>query len=71
MAATHLAYLDLAIDKFSGRDPDQDAASFAKLVGRKVNFALGDARGDASEVANHTFVKKALSSSLLQGPAAE
>ena len=28
MANTHLAYPDLAIDKFSGKDPDQDAESF-------------------------------------------
>ena len=28
MAAAHLAYPDLAMDKFSGTDPDQDAESF-------------------------------------------
>ena len=28
MAATHLAYPDLALDKFSGTDPDQDAEPF-------------------------------------------
>ena len=67
MANTHLAYLDLAIDKFSGTDPDQDAESFIQLIERKINFALGD----AGELANYTIRKKALFSSLLRRPAAE
>ena len=71
MANTHLAYSDLAIDKFSGTDPDQDAESFIQLIERKINFALGDAPGEAAELANYTFRKKALFSSLLRGPAAE
>ena len=70
MANTHLAYPDLAIDKFSGTDPDQDAESFIQLIERQFNFALGDAPGDAGELANYTFRKKALFSSLLRGPAA-
>ena len=52
MAAAHLAYPDLAVDKFSGTDLDQDAESFIQLIERKINFALGDAPGDASELAN-------------------
>ena len=71
MANTHLAYPDLAIDKFSVTDPDQDAESFIQLIERKNNIALGDAPGDAGELANYTFRKKALFSSLLRGPAAE
>ena len=71
MANTHLAYPDLAIDKFSGTDPDQDAESFIQLIERKVNFALGDAAEDAVELENYTFRKKALFSSLLRGPAAD
>ena len=71
MANTHLAYPDLAIDNFSGTDPDQDAESFSKLIERKINFALGNAPADARELANYTFGKKALFSSLLRGPAAE
>ena len=35
MANAHLAYADLAIDKFSGTDPDQDAESFIQLIERK------------------------------------
>ena len=71
MANTHLAYPDLAIDKFSGTDPDQDAESFVQLIERKINFAPGDAPADAGELVNYTFKKKALFSSLLRGPAAE
>ena len=71
MANTHLAYPDLAIDKISGTDPDEDAGSFIQLIERKINFALADAPGDAGELANYTFRKKALFSSLLQGPASE
>ena len=71
MAITHLAYPDLAIDKFSGTDPDQDAESFIQLKERRVNFALGDAPADAGELVNYTFRKKVLFSSLLRGQAAE
>ena len=52
MAAAHLAYTDLAVDKIFGTDPDQDAESFIQLIERKINFALGDAPGDAGELAN-------------------
>ena len=71
MANTHLADPDLAIDNFSGTDPNQDAESFIQLMERKINFALVDAPGDVSELLNYTFRKNALISSLLRGPAAE
>ena len=71
MANTHLAYPDLAIDKFSGTDRDQGVDSSFQLIERKVNFALGDSPGDALELAKNTFSKKAPFSSLLRGPAAE
>ena len=71
MANNHVAYPDLAIDKFSGTDPDQDAESFIQSIERKINFALGDAPADAGELVNYSFRKKALFSSLLRGPAAE
>ena len=70
MANTHLAYPDLAIDKFSGTDADEDAEFFIQLIERKINFALGDAPADAGELANYTFRKKPLFSFLLRGPAA-
>ena len=71
LANTHLVYLDVAIDKFSGTHPNQHGESFIQLIERKINFALGDAPGDAGELANCTFRKKALFSSLLRGPTAE
>ena len=71
MANIHLAYPDLDIERFFGREPDQDAESFIQLIRRKTNFALGDALGDAGELVNCTFRKKALFSFLLRGPAAE
>ena len=71
MANSHLAYPDLAIDKVSGTDPDQDAESFIQLIEPKINFALGDAPADAGELVNYTFRKEALFSSLLRGAAAE
>ena len=71
MANAHLAYHNLALDKFSGTDPDQDAESFVQLIERKINFALGDAPADSDDLASCTFRKKALFSSVLRGPAAE
>ena len=52
IANTHLAYPDLASDKVSGTDPDQDAEPFIQLIERKINFAPGDAPGDAGELVN-------------------
>ena len=44
MVATHLAYPDLAIDKISGTNPDQDAESFVQIIeiGTRVNLKLHD-----------------------------
>ena len=69
MANTHLAYPDLALDKFSGTDPDQDDEFFVQLIERKINFALGDAPADSDDLVSYTFRKKALFSSVLRGPA--
>ena len=63
MANTQLAYPDQAIEKFSGTDTYQDAESFIQLIEQKINFALGEAPGDAGERAKYTFGKKALFSS--------
>ena len=66
MAATHLAYPDLALDKFSGTDPDQDAESFIQLIERKINFALGDAPANPDALAT-TISAKRLSFPLYSG----
>ena len=56
MANTHLAYPDLALDKFSGTDPDQDAQSFVQLIERKINFTLGDVPADPDDLVSYTFL---------------
>ena len=71
MAASHIAYSDMAIHKVSGTDPDQDAQSLIQLIEWKINFALRHAPGDAGELANNTFKKKALFPFLLRGLAIE
>ena len=62
---------DLALDKFSGTDPNQNAESFIQSIERKINFALGDAPANPDALAKYTFRKNALFSSLIRGPAAE
>ena len=72
MTNAHLTYPDLALDKFSGTDPDQDAEAFIRLIECKINFALGTEPDEAdAEHVIYLFRKKALFSSLLRGPAAE
>ena len=50
LAATHPADFDLIIDKWFGTDPDQNAESFIQLIERNINFADGDAPGEADEM---------------------
>ena len=72
MTNAHLAYADLALDEFSGTDPDQDAGAFFPVIECKIKFALGTEPDEAhADHAIYLFRKKALFSSLLRGPAAE
>ena len=58
MANTHLTYPDLALDKFSGTDPDQDAEQFVRLIECKINFGLGTEPDEAdAEHAIYLFRK--------------
>ena len=59
------------MDKFSGKDPDQDVKSFLLTVENKIDFSLGSPPNAADDAARYLFRKKALFSSLLRGPAAE
>ena len=70
-ANTPHTYLDLVVGNFFGADFDQDTESFFQLIDSKVNFAVGNAAGDAVELANYTFGKNALFSCLLRGLAVE
>ena len=71
MAENTVSLPDLALDKFSGNDPKQDAKSFLLTVENKINFSLGSRPTEIAERARYLLRKKALFSSLLQGPAAE
>ena len=68
-----ISFPDLALDKFSGSDPDQDAKSFLKLKENKINFSMGIEPADNTNnrQTEFRFRRKALFSSLLRGPAAE
>ena len=72
MANAHLAYPDLAPDKISGTDPDQNAEAFIRLIECKNKFARGTEPDEVdAEHVIYLFRKKALFFSLLRGPAAE
>ena len=70
MAENTASFPDLALNKFSGNDPDQDEKSFLLTVENKINFLLGSQPTDVAERARYLFRKKALISSLFRGPAA-
>ena len=71
MAENTVSFPDLALDKFSGNDPHQDAKSFLLTVENKINFSLGSRPTDIAGRARYLFKKKALFSSLLRGPETE
>ena len=59
MAHAHLAFPDLALDKFSGTDPDHDADAFIRLIECKINFALGtEPEAGELELVIYLFRKK-------------
>ena len=41
MAANVVAYPDIALEKFTGLDPSEDAQEFFSLIQRKIQFSLG------------------------------
>ena len=71
MANIHLANPDLVLNNFSGTGPVQDAEYFVQLIESKINFPLGNAPAEPVDLTSYTAPKKALSSTLLQGPVAE
>ena len=71
MAENTVSFPDLALDKFPGNNPDQDAKSFLLTVENKINFSLGSRPTKIAETARYLFRKKPLLSSLLRGPVAE
>ena len=71
MAENTVSFPDLALEKISGNDLDQDAKSFLLTVENKINFSLGSRPTDNAEKTRYLFRKKALFPALLRGPAAE
>ena len=70
MAENTVSFPDLALDKFSGNDPEQDAKLFSLTVENEINFSLGSRTTDVTKRKRYLF-KKAPFSSLLRGAAAE
>ena len=58
MAENTVSFPDLALDKFSGNDPDQDAKSFLLTVENKINFSLGSRPTEIAGGARYLFRKK-------------
>ena len=72
MAQPLRAYSDLALDKISGTDTDQDAEAILRLIECEIDFALGT-EPDPGDLEHdiYLFRKKALFSLLLRSPAAD
>ena len=72
MAANVVAYPDIALEKFTGLDPSEDAQEFFSLRQRKIQFSLGTRDpADADLQAAYDARQKALFGSVLRGPAAQ
>ena len=72
MAANVVAYPDIALEKFTGLDPSEDAQEFFSLIQRKIQFSLGTRDpADADLQAAYDARQKALFGSVLRGPAAQ
>ena len=70
--ANVLAYPDLALEKFTGLHPNEDARNFLDVVEKKIAFSLGTRPADAG--ANQDAYDKrqrALFGSILGSPAAQ
>ena len=47
--ANVVAYPELALEKFTGLDPNEDARDFLDIVEKKIAFSLGTRPGDAGD----------------------
>ena len=68
--ANVVAYPDIALEKFTGLDPSEDAQEIFNLTQRKKQFSLGT-RDPADEGLQETYDARhrALFGSVLRGPA--
>ena len=70
--AAKVAYPDIALEKFTGLGPSEDAQEFFSLIQRKIQFSLGTRDpADADLQAAYDARQKALFGSVLRGPAAQ
>ena len=70
--ANVVAYPDLALEKFTGLDPNEDARDFLDIVEKKIAFSLGTRPGDAGDEQDaYDNRQRALFGSILRGPAAQ
>ena len=69
--ANIVAYPDLALEKFTGLDPSEDAQDFLNLINKKIDFSLGIRPADPGDQPVYDARKQALFGSVLRGPAAE
>ena len=53
--ANVVAYPDLALEKFTGLDPNEDARDFLDIVEKKIAFSLGTRPGE-TQVTNKTHM---------------
>ena len=53
--ANVVAYPDLALEKFTGLDPNEDARDFLDIVEKKIAFSLGTSTGE-TQVTNKTHM---------------
>ena len=72
MVANVVAYPDIALEKFTGLDPSEDAQELFSLIQRKIQFWLGTRDpSDADLQAAYYARQKALFGSVLRGSAAQ
>ena len=69
MTANVVAYPDIALEKFTGLDPSEDAQEFFSLIQRKIQFSLGTRDpADAGLQAAYDARQKALFIRFCVGP---
>ena len=70
--ANVVAYPDLALQNFTGLDPNDDSRDFLDIVEKKITFSLGTRPADAGDNQDtYDNRQRALFGSIFGGPAAQ
>ena len=70
--ANVVAYPELALEKLTGLDPNEDARDLLGIVEKKVAFSLGTRPADAGDEQDaYDNRQRILFGSILRGPAAQ